>query len=69
MGTVRAESEKMILSVPTEVMTYWVSQIQPVVRRELKGDSGKDQRTAKDLRERLRMGETSSELSVKRGRF
>lgn len=46
----------MILSVPTDVMTYWGSQTQPVVRRELKGDSGKDQRTAKDLRERLRVG-------------
>lgn len=50
MGTVRTESEKTILSVPAEVMTYWVSQTQPVVRRELKGDSGKDHRTTKDLR-------------------
>lgn len=35
VGTVGTESEKINLSVSSEVMTCCVSQIQPVVSREL----------------------------------
>lgn len=65
MDAVETESEKINLSVSSELITCWVSQTQSVMPRELECNRGDDQIPTKESREGLVAGNIPK-LSVKK---